>query len=189
MNRYNTEQRKVTPIASPSQPYAITPAQAQQLDRMTQPIHIPDAPATQVSETRIDISQIFEPIQIKEQHTPAQRAMGFFLRSLPFVGGALLLSVAGAYLVELAFVEWLGWLAVMLLIVFVFVNYQEHTYSSAGLALRHQKDAKDALHVIVASNEAVTMAKLENEDRAHEREIALRREVVQGYLNKLGGDK
>jgi hypothetical protein len=187
MNRYNSETRLVRP--SNSDAYAITPAQAQQLDRMTQPIHIPAAPASQVSETRIDVSQIFEPIQIKEQHTPVQRAAGFFLRSLPFVGGALLLSVAGAYLVELAFVEWLGWLAVMLLIVFIFVNYQEHTYSSAGLALRHQKDAKDALHVIVASNEAVTMAKLENEDKAHEREIGLRREAMQTYLKQLEGPK
>ena len=105
MNRYNSETRLVRPLNSDA--YAITPAQAQQLDRMTQPIHIPDAPATQVSETRIDVSQIFEPIQIKEQHTPTQRAMGFFLRSLPFVGGVLLLSIAGAYLVELAFIEWL----------------------------------------------------------------------------------
>jgi hypothetical protein len=187
-NRYNSETRLVRPVANPSHSdaYAMTPAQAQQLDRMTQPIAIPAAPASQVSETRIDVSQIFEPIQIKEQHTPAQRAAGFFLRSLPFVGGALLLSVAGAYLVELAFVEWLGWLAVMLLIVFVVVNHQEHTYSSAGLALRHQKDAKDALHVIVASNEAVTLAKLENENKAHEREIGLRREVLQSYLNRIG---
>ena len=189
MNRYNTEQRKVTPMASPSQTYQITPAQAQQLDRMTQPIHIPDAPATQVSETRIDVSQIFEPIQIKEQFSPVQRAAGFFLRSLPFVGGALVVSVAGAWKLQLNTVDWFMWFACLLVIVFYFVNYQETSYSSAGLALRHQKDARQALETIVASNEAVTMAKLENEDKAHEREIALRREVVQGYLNKLGGDK
>ena len=185
-NYYNNQQQQVKP--RPQATYAITPAQAQQLDRMTQPIHIPDAPATQVSETRIDVSQIFEPIQIKEQFSPVARSAGFFIRSLPFVGAALLLSVAGAYLLGLAFVEWLMWLAVMLLIVFVVVNQQEHTYSSAGLALRHQKDARQALETIVASNEAVTMAKLENEDRAHEREIALRREVLAGYMNKLGGE-
>lgn len=188
-NRYNTEQRKVTPVANPSQAYAITPAQAQQLDRMTQPIHIPDAPATQVSETRIDVSQIFEPIQIKEQFSPVQRSAGFFIRSLPFVGAALLLSVAGAYLLGLAFVEWLMWLAVMLLIIFVVVNHQEHTYSSTGLALRHQADAKDALHVIVESNERVTMAKLENEDRAHEREIGLRSQLADRLIDKLGGER
>ncbi len=100
MNRYNTEQRLVTPAAT-SQPYAITPAQAQQLDRMTQPIHIPDAPATQVSETRIDVSQIFEPIQIKEQFSPVERAQGFALRSGLFIVGALLVSLASAWLVEL----------------------------------------------------------------------------------------
>lgn len=185
-NLYNTEQRLVTPVQH--QPYAITPAQAQQLDRMTQPIHIPDAPATQVSETRIDVSQIFEPIQIKEQFSPIQRSAGFFIRSLPFVGAALLISVAGAFMLGLALVEWLMWLAVMLLIVFVVVNYQENTYSVAGLALRHQADAKDALRTIVASNEAVTMAKLENEDKAHEREIGLRREVLHAWLGK-GGDQ
>ena len=186
MNRYNNETRLVRP--SNSDAYAITPAQAQQLDRMTQPISIPDAPASQVSETRIDVSQICEPIQIKEQFSPVQQSAGFFIRSLPFVGSALLLTVAGALMLGLAFVEWLMWLAVLLIFIFVVVNHQEHTYSSAGLALRHQRDARQALETIVASNEAVTMAKLENEDKAHEREIALRREVVQGYLNKLGGE-
>lgn len=188
MNRYNTEQRKVTPMATTSQAYAITPAQAQQLDRMAQPIHIPDAPASQVSVTRIDVSQIFEPIQIKEQFSPVDRAKGFALRSGLFIVAALLVSLAGAWLVKLNTIEWFAFFAALFLVTLVILNWQETTYSSAGLALRHEKNAHNALQTIVASNEAVTMAKLENEDKAHEREIALRREVVQSYLNKLGGE-
>lgn len=187
-NRYNTEARKVTPMANPSQTYQITPAQAQQLDRITQPIYIPDAPVNQVSETKIDVSQIFEPIAIKEQFSPVQRAAGFFLRSLPFVGGALIVSIAGAWKLQLSTVDWFMWFACLLVIVFVFVNHQENTYSSAGLAVRHQKDARQALETIVASNETVTLAKLENEDKAHQREIDLRREVLAGYIQKIGGE-
>lgn len=190
-NYYNNQQQQVKPI--PHATYQITPAQAQQLDRAlqatAQPISVPDTPATQISETRIDVSTIFEPIPIKEQFSPVQRSAGFFIRSLPFVGGALLLSIAGALMLGLAFVEWLMWLAVLLIVIFVVINHQENTYSSAGLALRHQADAREALETIVASNERVTMAKLENENRAHEREIKLRSQLADRLIDKLGGER
>jgi len=188
MNRYNEELRKVTP-ATTTPAYQISPAQAQQLDRVVQPIHIPDAPPSQVSATRIDVSAIFEPIQIKEQHSPVERAHGFILRATPFVLAALLVSLAGAWLVDLSSIEWFAFFATLFLVTLVVLNWQETTYSAAGLALRHQADAKDALHVIVASNEAVTLAKLENEDRAHAREITLRSQLASSLINRIGGDQ
>ncbi len=187
MNRYNNETRLVRP--SNSDAYAITPAQAQQLDRMTQPISIPNAPASQVSQTHVDVSAIFEPIEIKEQFSPVDRAKGFTLRAIPFVLAALFVSLAGAWLVELNSIEWFAFFAALFLVTLVVLNWQETTYSSAGLALRHEKHAHNALQTIVASNEAVTLAKLENEDKAHEREIGLRREAMQTYLKQLEGPK
>ena len=188
MNRYNDELQVVRPVAT-TNAYQITPAQAQQLDRMTQPIHIPDAPASQVSETRIDVSAIFAPIAIKEQHGPVERAHGFMLKSVLFILAALLVSLAGAWLVDLSSNEWFAFFAGLFLITLLILNWQETTYSSAGLAIRHEKNAHSALHTIVASNERVTMAKLENENAAHEREIGLRSELADRLISKIGGDK
>ncbi len=189
MNRYNQELQKVSPIASQAPAYQITPAQARQLDRMTQPIHVPDAPPSQVSETRIDVSSIFEPLPIKEQHSPVERAHGFMLKSVLFILAALLVSLAGAWLVDLSSIEWFAFFAGLFLVTLLILNWQETTYSSAGLALRHKKNAHSALHTIVASNERVTMAKLENEHKAHERETTLRRDAMQAYLKQLEGPK
>jgi hypothetical protein len=183
-NRYN-----YLPAKEPAKAYQITPAQMQAMERATQPIHIPDAPASQVSTTKIDVSQIFAAIEIKEQFSPVDRGLGFAVRAVPFVMAALLVSLAGAWLVALSPMEWFSFFAGLFLVTLVILNWQEITYSSAGLALRHQKDARQALETIVASNEAVTLAKLENEDRAHAREVGLRREVVQTYLRQLEGPK
>ena len=184
MNRYNEELRLVEPAQSGT--YAITPAQAQQLERMAQPAQPVISVPGQTSVTSVDVSAIFEPIQPKEQFSPADRAVGFMLRSALFVLAALIISLAAAWKMELGRVDWLLLFAALLLVTLVLLNYQETTHSAAGLALRHQADAKDALQVIVVSNETVTLARLENEDRAHEREINLRREMVQSYLQKLG---
>ena len=169
--------------------YAITPAQAQQLDRMTQPIYIPDAPPSQTSTTSIDVSAIFAPIPIKEQHTPTERAHGFMLKSVLFILAALLVSLAGAWLVDLSSIEWFGFFAGLFLITLLILNWQETTYSSAGLAIRHERNARSALDVIVASNERVTVAKLVNEDAAHEREVGLRSQLADRLISRIGGDK
>ena len=187
MNRYNEETRLVKPVAT-NQAYPISPAQAQQLERLAQPTLPPVTVPAQSSETRIDVSAIFAPLPIKEQFSPVEKARGFMLRSALFVIGALIVSLAAAWKLELGRVDWFFCFAVILLITLIVLNRQEHTYSTAGLALRHQDNAKDALHTIVASNETVTLQRLKNEDRAHEREIGLRRELAQGYLKHLGGN-
>ena len=184
MNQYNAETRLVTPIQA--QTYALTPTQAEQLDRLATPAQAPITVPGQTSATNADVSAIFAPLEVKEQFSPTERAKGFVLRAAPFVGGALLISIAAAWKMELAPVDWFFSFAALFLVALFILNRQEQHYSAAGLALRHQVDAKDALHTIVASNETVTLAKLENEDRAHEREINLRREMVQGYLKQVG---
>jgi len=188
MNRYNAQRHKVTP-ASQGTAYPITPAQAQQLEHIATPAQAAITVPAQSSETHIDVSKIFEPLAIEEQFSPVIRAKGFALRAALFVAGALVVSLAAAWKLNLTRVDWFFGFAVLILLTLVILNYQEQRYSAAGLAVRHQADAKDALRTIVASNEAVTLAKLENEDRAHEREIALRREVLQSYLDKLGGNE
>jgi len=187
MNRYNNETRIVKP--EQSQAYAITPQQAQQLDRLAMPqppvISVPG----QSSETQINVSAIFTPLEVKEQFSPTERANGFMLRSAPFVGGALLISLAAVWKMNLTRIDGFFLFSVCFLIALIILNRQEATHSAAGLALRHQAAASDALTTIVASNESVTLAKLENEDRAHAREIDLRRELTAGYLKQLGGNR
>ena len=187
MNRYDEESRLVKPATN--QTYAITPSQAQQLERMTQPSqHVISAPG-QTTQTVFDVSAVFEPLPVKEQFSPVDRALGFALRSALFVIAALIISLAAAWKMELGRVDWFFSFAVCLLITLIVLNRQEATHSATGLAMRHQADAKDALHTIVASNETVALQRLENEDKAHRREINLRREMLQTYVKQIGGEK
>lgn len=183
-NYYSSQQQIVKPTGSA---YQITPEQARLLDQAAQPIQIPAAPASQISETQIDVSGMFQPLPIKEQYSPQARATGVLIRALPFLIGALALDTAGVYYLGLGFVMWLGWGAILIMIVFAFVNAQENSHSAVGVALKHEDNAQKALQTIVASNERVTLAKLENEDKAHEREINLRSKVLDRFIDKLGG--
>jgi hypothetical protein len=187
MNRYNEQLQVVKP--EQSQTYAITKAEAQQLERMTQPAQPIISVPTQNTETRFDVSAIFEPLPTKEQYSPVDRALGFVLRSALFVIAALIISLAAAWKMNLDRADWFFSFAVILLITLYVLNRQETTYSAAGLAMRHQDAAQDALRTIVASNEAVTLQRLENEDKQHEREIGLRREMLQTYVKQIGGEK
>lgn len=177
-----------TYVAAGRQTYAITPAEAQALDRIAQPGAPVVTVPSQVSETKIDVSSIFEPIEIKEQFSPTERAKGFMWSATPFLVVALLVSLAGAKLAKLSSLEWFIFLVFLFLLTLVILKWQDVTYSSAGLAVRHQKDASKALELLVASNEAVTMAKLDNEDRAHEREVELRRALGVKFLDRMGGE-
>ena len=187
MNRYNEELRKVEPATG--QTYAISPAQAQQLERMTQPTAPIISVPGQTSTTSVDVSAIFEPLPTKEQFSPSERALGFMLRSALFVIAALIISLAAAWKMGLGRVDGFFLFAVCLLITLIILNRQEATHSATGLAMKHQADAKDALQTIVASNETVALQRLENEDKAHEREIELRREMLQTYVKQIGGAK
>ena len=188
MNRYDEELRLVKPDVS-NQTYAISPAHAQQLERLAQPAQPVISVPTQNTQTVFDTSAVFEPLPVKEQFSPVDRALGFMLRSALFVVGALIISLAAAWKMELGRVDWFFSFAVILLITLIVLNRQETTHSAAGLALRHQDAAKDALHTIVASNETVALQRLENEDKAHEREITLRREMLQTYVKQIGGER
>jgi len=187
MNRYNEELRLVEPAQSET--YAITPAQASALERMTQPSQPVISVPTQNTQTVFDTSAVFEPLPTKEQFSPFDKAVGFMLRSALFVLAALIISLAAAWKMELSSVDWLLLFAALLLVTLVLLNYHESKYSAVGLALRHQADAKCALSTIVASNETVALQRLENEDKQHRREIGLRRELAQGYLKQLGGNR
>jgi len=188
MNRYDEESRLVKPDVS-NQTYAISPAEAAQLERLAQPASQVISVPGQTSVTNVDVSAIFEPLAVKEHFSPVDKALGFMLRSALFVLAALIISLAAAWKLELGTVDWLFSFSVCLLITLILLNRQEQTHSAAGLALRHQADAKCALSTIVASNETVALQRLENEDKAHRREITLRRELAQGYLKQLGGGK
>jgi len=183
-NRYDQELRIVKP--EQAQTYPITPAQAQQLERFVQPLEQIISVPGQTSATNVDVSAIFEPLPVKEQFSPVEKAKGFARRSALFVGGALIVSLAAAWKMSLTNTDGFFLCAVAMLVTLVVLSRQEQHYSAAGLALRHQDAAKDALQTIVQSNETVSLAKLEKEDRAHEREINLRREMVQGYLKQVG---
>jgi len=188
MNRYDEESRLVKPDVS-GQTYAISPAQAQQLERLAQPSQAVISAPTQNTQTVFDVSAVFEPLPVKEQFSPTERALGFMLRSVLFVVGALIISLAAAWKMELGRVDWFFSFAVCLLITLIVLNRQEQTHSASGLALRHQADAKSALSTIVASNETVALQRLENEDKQHEREIGLRREMLQTYVKQIGGER
>ena len=188
MNRYDEELRLVKPDVS-NQTYAISPAQAAQLERMAQPsAHVISAPG-QNTQTVFDTSAVFEPLAVKEQFSPTERALGFMLRAALFVLAALIISLAAAWKMQLGRVDWFFSFAVCLLITLIVLNRQETTYSAAGLALRHQADAKCALSTIVASNETVALQRLANEDEAHRREITFRREMLQTYVKQIGGER
>ena len=62
--------------SAPSQTYQITPAQAQQLDRMTEPEVITVGAPTQTSQTMIDVGKFLEPIKVVEQFSPSEQADG-----------------------------------------------------------------------------------------------------------------
>ena len=187
MNRYNSSLYKVEPATTPT--YAISPAEAQQLERMTQPTQAIIGVPGQTSATQIDASAIFEPLPTKEQFSPVERAWAFMLRSALFVIGALIITVASMWKLRLGSADSLFLFATLLLVTLIVLNRQEQHYSASGLAIRHQDAARDVLHTIVASNETVTLQRLENEDKQHEREISLRRELAQGYLKQIGGAK
>src|SRR5215207_3720319 len=88
-NRYNTEQRKVTPLATPSQTYAITQQQASQLMQTGQSDNVVNVPAPQST-----IDNVFTPQAIgKDPYSPVQRACGLAVRSLPFAVVYIILAI------------------------------------------------------------------------------------------------
>src|SRR5215212_4004303 len=94
-NRYNSETRLVRPVANPAQGYgyAITSAEANQLDRVAQ-----QAPV-------IIVDQAFQPQStIKETTGPMERSKALIVRLLPVTAIYLVLSLALAFAFNVALV-------------------------------------------------------------------------------------
>lgn len=160
MNRYNTEQRLVTPAATPTA-YQITPSQAKRLENMAQTdntILVPD--------------QAFNPqATTKESTSPMERSKALIVRLLPVTLIYLVLSVALA-------------LAFNVALVWAFVGFAALTwwsYYSLDASERYDSATGVEHHRIEAAKE-VALQKLAN-DRAQQQEI------TQAYIKMLGGDK
>jgi hypothetical protein len=158
MNRYNTEHRLVTPAQQET--YAITPAQAQQLDRVTQ-----QAPV-------IIVDQAFQPQStIKETTGPMERSKALIVRLLPVTAIYMVLSVALSFAFNVA-------------LVWAFVGFAGLTwwsYYSLDASERYDS-ATGVEHHRIDAAERLASQKMEYDAQ-------LRREITQAYLKQLGGDK
>jgi len=157
MNRYNEELHKVEPAQSAT--YAITPAQAQQLDRMTQPV----TPAVQVD-------TVFVPqATVRETATPVKRAIALTIRVLPFTVVWLVLAIGIVWKFQFDSADAFLIFAVLTAVTYYGLGGQEYQYSTNGLE-RHRIDM--ATH-------------LASQKMAYDAQ--LRREITQAFLKQLGG--
>ena len=160
MNRYNTEQRLVTPAATPTA-YQITPSQARRLENMAQPdstILIPD--------------QAFNPqATTKESTGPMERSKALIVRLLPVSVIYMVLAIALAFAFNVA----LAWAFV------AFAGLTAFSYYNMDNLERYDSATGVEHHRIEAAKE-VALQKLAN-DRAQQQEI------TQAYIKMLGGDK
>jgi hypothetical protein len=157
-NRYNTEQRLVTPVQT--QPYAITPAQAQQMERITQ-----QAPV-------IIVDQAFQPQPtIKETTGPMERSKALIVRLLPVSAIYMVLAIALAFAFNVA-------------LVWAFVGFAALTwwsYYTLDAAERYDS-ATGVEHHRIDAAERLASQKMDYDAQ-------LRREVTQAYLKQLEGPK
>lgn len=159
-NRYNTEQRKVTPMASPSQAYSYTPAQAQQLDRVAQQTPV------------IIVDQAFQPQNtIKETTGPMERSKALIVRLLPVSLIYMVLAIALAFAFNVA-------------LVWAFVAFAALTwwsYYSLDASERYDS-ATGVEHHRIDAAERLASQKMEYDAQ-------LRREITQAYLKQLESPK
>ena len=157
-NRYNTEQRLVTP-GTPSQTYQITPSAAQQLDRVAQ-----------AQTPVIMVDQAFQAQStIKETTGPMERSQALIVRLLPVTLIYLVLSVALAIAFNVA-------------LVWAFVGFAALTwwsYYSLDASERYDSATGVEHHRIDAAE------RLASQKMAHDAQ--LRREITQAYLKQLEG--
>lgn len=158
-NRYNAEQRLVRP--SNSDAYAITPAQAQQLDR-----------AVQAQTPVIMVDAAFAPqASTQEQATPVGRSLGLVIRLLPFSLIWLVLSLAISLWLDVGEIPGFIMFGVLTATSYYAMDKNERYDSATGVE-HHRIDAAERL----ASQKM-------------EYDAQLRREITQAYLKQLGGDK
>lgn len=161
-NRYNTEQRKVTPVAT-GQTYAIGyplgAAQAQQLDR-----------AVQAQTPVVMVDQAFQAQPTTHETTgPMERSKALIVRLLPVTTIYLVLSVALAFAFNVA-------------LVWAFVAFAALTwwsYYSLDASERYDS-ATGVEHHRIDAAERLASQKMEYDAQ-------LRREITQAYLKQLEG--
>jgi hypothetical protein len=160
MNRYNTEQRLVTPLAQ-NQAYQISPAAAQQLERIGQP-------QTPV----IMVDQAFQPQStIRETTGPMERSKALIVRLLPVSAIYMVLAIALA----LAFNVALVWAFV------AFAGLTWWSYYSLDASERYDSATGVEHHRIDAAE------RLAEKKMAHDAQ--LRKEITAAFLKQLEGPK
>lgn len=174
MNRYNTEQRLVTPMAPPSQPYAITPAQAQQLMQVGQSDNIVNVPTPQST-----IDNVFQPQPIgKDPYSPVQRATGLAVRSLPFAVVYMILAIGIAEKMALSD-TWIYILfGIPMLITVAYMSEKTDRYTPAGVEIER-----------IAAAERTEFVKGERQERILDKHLThqqeLRRMALEATLRML----
>jgi hypothetical protein len=159
-NRYNTEQRLVTP-ATTSQAYQISPAQAQQLDRVAQ-----------AQTPVIMVDQAFQPQStIKETTGPMERSKALIVRLLPVSLIYMVLAIALAFAFNVALV----WAFV------AFAGLTWLSYYSLDSAERYDS-ATGVEHHRIDAAERLASQKMEHDAQ-------LRKEITAAFLKQLEGPK
>jgi hypothetical protein len=159
-NRYNTAQRQVTPVASPSQAYPIASVQAQQLDPVTQPPPM------------IRVDQAFQAQSTTRETTgPMERSKALIVRLLPVSTIYMVLAIALAFAFNVALV----WAFV------AFAGLTWWSYYTLDVAERYDSATGVEHHRIDAAE------RLASQKMAYD--VQLRREITQAYLKQLEGPK
>jgi len=183
MNRYNDELQVVRPVATNA--YAITPAQAQQLDRMTQPDTASHGTPSQSSVTNIDIGKFLEPIKITEQFSPVEQAAGIVRLALIGLGLSAVVTVCLGIALQPSFeVAAIIYFAATTIITLA-LYWRQTAYSQIGLGFKRLGYQRDVVMKLIDSNETVSMAKLANDDAAQAR----RSKAADRYLDILEGKR
>ncbi len=147
-------------MESPSQPYAITPAQAQQLDRVAHQTPV------------IMVDQAFQPQStIRETTGPMERSKALIVRLLPVSAIYMVLAIALAFAFNVALVWAFVAFAALTWWSYYTLDASERYDSATGVE-NHRIDAAERL----ASQKM-------------EYDAQLRREVTQAYLKQLEGPK
>jgi hypothetical protein len=179
-NRYNEETRLVLPTA-PAQPYAITPGQAAQLERIAQ--------APEVIQRVGPVHTSHTSVEVTEQFSPVEQAAGIFRLAGIGLGVSAFVTLGLGVANKLPSFEAgaVGFTA-LTLIVTLGLYWRQTAFSQIGLAYRRIRYQRDVAMRLIESNEVLSLEKIQNENSQHEREIGLRREAMKTYTAMLTKD-
>jgi len=154
-----------------------------ELDRLSAPDTVDHGVAYHASQTTTDLSKFLEPIKVTEQFTPAEQAAGLWKLLAVGLGLSALVTVGLAAMLKPSF-EVGATIYTGFALIFTLALHWRHTaYSQIGLAFKRQRYQRDVVLKLIDSNEAISLEKLANEDRAHER----RSKKADRYLDILEG--